>query len=231
MWLEDTGCAPEVIFHRPHADQEDFWLAALARPRPLHPGPLDRRPVDDQEHAAPAVAVEASHREEQRRLLPSPCVSSLTGQGARSQTAAEQLPVAVPVTAAGPHDEDREQEDPLLVTIGFITRDEWIQLKAQPLLRFRQTLLPRLSAECYLCRRVYGRAARVHRLGSCYRMPGIDYDNFEHVGEAPTQVEGAKFLFCKRRFCTGAPSTFGESSSSEGSSSNAQDVGRTSAGG
>ena len=197
----------------------------------LHAGPLDRRPVDDQEHAAPAVAVGASHREEQRGLLPSSCVSSLTGQGARSQAAAEQLPVAVPVTAAGPHDEDREQEDPLLVTMDFITRDEWIQLKAQPLPRFRQTLLLRLPAGCYLCCHVYGRAARVHRLGSCYRMPGIDYGNFEHVGETPTQVEGEKFIFCKRCFSTGAPSTFGESSSPEGSSSSAQDVGCTSAGG
>ena len=75
----------------------------------LHPGPLDRRPVDDQEHAAPAVAVGASHREEQRWLLPSSCVSSRTGQGARIQAAAEQLLDAVPVTAAAdPQDGSRE---------------------------------------------------------------------------------------------------------------------------
>ena len=131
----------------------------------------------------------------------------------------EQLPAAVPVSAAGPHDEDREQEDPLLVTMGFVTRDEWMQLKAQPLSRFRETLLPRPPAGCYVCRHVYGRAARAHRLGSCYRLAGIDYGNFEHVAEAPTRVEVEKFLFCKRCF----PSTFGECSSSEGSSSNAQD--------
>ena len=198
----------------------------------LHPGPLGRRPVDD--HGA-------LHREEQRGLLPSSCVSSRTGQGARCQAAAEQLPAAVPVTAAadpqdgsrvsaavpvaaaGPQDEDREQENPLLVTMGSITRDEWIHLKAQPLSRFRETILPRLAAGCYLCRHIFGRTARVHRLGSCDRMPGIEYGNFEHVGEAPTRVEGEKFLFCNRCFFTGAPSTYGESSSSEGSSSGSQD--------
>ena len=248
VWLEDVGCTPEVIFQQLRAfriaddmlTKRIFGLPRWQDPA-LHPGPLGRRPVDDQEHAAPAVAVGASHREEQRGLEPSSCVSSRTGQGARCQAAAEQLPAAVavaaaadpqdgsrvsaavPVAAAGPQDEDREQEDPLLVTMGFITRDEWIHLKAQPLSRFRETILPRLPARCYLCRHIYGRTARVHRLGSCDRMPGIDYGNFEHVGEAPTRVEGEKFLFCNRCFFTGAPSTYGESSSSEGSSSGSQD--------
>ena len=228
MWLEDIDCTPEVVVQQLCAfrvadrmlTKRIFGLPRWQDPAP-HPEPLNRRLVDDQEHAVPAVAVGTLHQEKHQGLRPSSCVPGQTGQGTRSRAAADQLPV--PVTAAGPQDEDRDQEDPLWVTIRFITRAEWIHLKEQPLSRFRETLLPRLPAGCYLCRHVFGRTASVHRLGSCHRIPGIDYGDFEHVGEAPTRLEGEKFLYCKKCFPTGAPSTHEESSSSEGSSSDAQD--------
>ena len=61
-------------------------------------------------------------------------------------------------------------------------------------------------------------------------MPGIDCD-FEHVGEAPTRVEGEKFLFCKRCFSTGVQVHVGRAAAlKDRRVTRRTDVGRTSAG-
>ena len=98
VWLDDIGCTPEVIFQQLRAFMvADSMLTKriFGLPRwqdlALHPGPLDRRPVDDQEHAVPAVAVGTLRQEEYQGLRTCSCVWGQTGQG---EHAADQLPVA-----------------------------------------------------------------------------------------------------------------------------------------
>ena len=202
MWPEDDiGCTPEVIFQQLRTFRvADRMLTKriLGLPRwqdpALHAGPLDRRLVDDQEHAVPAEAVGTLHQEEHQGLRPSSCVSGQTGQGTRSRAAADQLPiagtatvqqdgsrepVAVPVIAAGPQDEDRDQENFTFGGDGFHHVRRMDPPQGTATVTFQGDAFAETSSRMLpLSSRI---RAHCSRASSSYSIPGIGYGDFEHV--------------------------------------------------
>ena len=98
----------------------------------------------------------------------------------------------------------------------------WGTIANLPLPELRGRVLALLRRGSYLSHDINTKGQRLHELGSCYRVPGVDHHNFTFIGAA-LKDKGAICKFCLRCFSAEGPVYTAIESDLERSSSSESD--------